>query len=233
MNAANSAWESLANNMRLYSEASAKFHLLFKIDPEEAVSNLDRAFDAKLESFHRLYDVTKNLPGFDYFSRGDTSLLIVLRNALHHRDHSLFVSWNSMMRANGGVAKKAGAQYLLANYDGGSLESSKYFLPLHDFYLRLANSAVKNPTALKTLWDAELSFAAIAIKGQEDGYPDRQVYVNVISVFISAMTHVVAWMAQAGISATGYDGNVYLEHFSAVEELDLSRPTYMPLRIHV
>lgn len=62
MNTIQSAWESLENNMRLCAESSAKFRRLFAIDQEEAISNHNRAFDAKLESFHRFYDVTKAMP---------------------------------------------------------------------------------------------------------------------------------------------------------------------------
>src|SRR5450830_45219 len=171
MNAAKFAWESLANNMRLYAESSFRFHTLFKIDQEEAISNLDRAFDAKLESFHRFYDITKTVDGFDYFKFADTSMLVVLRNAIHHRNHPLFVSWNAMMHADGGVAAKAGAKYLLARYEGVVDGTSMYFLPLNDFYLRLQHKTVKGPIALRALWDADLSFEPIAEKGLAQGYP--------------------------------------------------------------
>lgn len=78
--------------MRLYSEAAMQFPSLVKVDREEAITNMDLAFEAKLETFHTLYDVSKGLPGFEYFDHGDTSLLIVLRNAVHHWDHDLFES---------------------------------------------------------------------------------------------------------------------------------------------
>ena len=64
------------------------FHRLKSVDPEEAIDNLDRAMEAKLEAFHSLYDVIKN--DFDYFSHADSALLILLRNAVHHRNHPLF-----------------------------------------------------------------------------------------------------------------------------------------------
>lgn len=79
MSPAQYAWEALSNTMRLYAESSARFHYLMQVDQEEAVANLDRAFEAKLESFHRLYDLTKSAPGFGYFDHADTSLMIVLR----------------------------------------------------------------------------------------------------------------------------------------------------------
>ena len=42
------AIKKLANSMRIYVETHLDFHRLKNIDQEEAVDNLDRAFEAKL-----------------------------------------------------------------------------------------------------------------------------------------------------------------------------------------
>ncbi len=70
--------------------------------------------EAKLEAFHSLYDVTKDL--FDYFDHADTAILILLRNAVHHRDHLLFKTWNQEMGLNNGHKKYLGAEFLLASH---------------------------------------------------------------------------------------------------------------------
>ncbi|SDE16249.1 hypothetical protein SAMN05660405_02541 [Psychrobacter pacificensis] len=36
-----------------------RFHKLKLVDGEEAINNLDCAFEAKLEAFHSLYDVNR------------------------------------------------------------------------------------------------------------------------------------------------------------------------------
>lgn len=139
--------------MRLFAEASINFMSLLRIDQEEAISNHDRAFEDKLDAFHRLYDVTKSAPGFDYFAHGDTALLVHLRNALHHRDHTLFVNWHAMMHRDGGVKEKTGAAYLLAKYGGLSEVAAQYFLPLHGFYARLGKCSIKHPHATRARWN--------------------------------------------------------------------------------
>lgn len=106
-------------------------------DVEEAVSNVDRAFEQKLERFHTLYDLTKSLSGFDYFERADTSLVLVLRNAIHHRVHALFVSWNSAILLEGGLRAKVGAAYLVGSQTPFSDQSTARFVyRLRDFYER-------------------------------------------------------------------------------------------------
>lgn len=60
----------LANTMRLYVEAHMSFGRLFAVDREEAIDNMDRAFEAKLEAFHSLYDVSR--AQFGFFDYGET-----------------------------------------------------------------------------------------------------------------------------------------------------------------
>lgn len=231
MTPAQHAWEALSNTMRLYAESSARFRSLVQVDQEEAVANHDRAFEAKLESFHRLYDVTKNLPGFDYFRHADISLLIVLRNALHHRDHSLFTSWNRMMLFGGGLSSKAGAAFLIGEYERQTNRTSRYPLPLHDFYQRLSHSSIRNPDTLCKLWNDDLAFGKIADHAQQGRYPAHQVYVDVLPVFCSALKRVTSWMHTAELAPVGFDSETYAAHFSRSPLLDLRGPVFKIVRV--
>lgn len=84
-----------------------RFGSLFDIDREEAVNNLDRGFEAKLNAFHSLYDVSKSL--FPYADFGDTALLIAVRNALHHHDapYSTACSRGCISRTGSGDGREA------------------------------------------------------------------------------------------------------------------------------
>ncbi len=213
------AWEALSNALRNYSEARLRAPAILKEDAEEAVANVDRAFEQKLEKFHTLYDLTKSLPGFAYFTRADTSLILVLRNAIHHRDHELFVSWNSAILLDGGLRAKAGAAYLVGSQVPFDNEvTARFCYRLHDFYRRLAmpTAKIREPEKLRALWDTELGFEQLAKKGEEQAYPEDHVYVNVMPVFISAVAAASRWLVQAGFTARGYDGKVYLEHFREI-----------------
>ena len=59
-----------------------RFERLFAIDREEAIDNVDRALEAKLEAFHTLMMSLKRVLLFRF---ADTTLIIALRNAIHHR----------------------------------------------------------------------------------------------------------------------------------------------------
>ena len=216
------AWEALANALRIYSEEHRRMRELLKVDPEEAVHNVDRAFEQVLEKFHALYDVTKSMPGFDYFGRADTSLVIVLRNAVHHRDHELFVSWNSAIMLNGGPEAKAGAAYLLGSHTSWEeLSEARFFYQLYDFYLRLEmpKTKIKEPARLQELWDKDLDLARLARQGREERYPENQVYLDVMGVLMSAVSVVSRWLARAGVVSVGFDGGVYLKHFGGMTSL--------------
>ncbi len=108
------AVSKLANTMRIYVEALIHFGKLFKTDAEEVIDNVDRGFEMKLEALHTLYDVSKDL--FPYFDHEDTALMIAIRNAIHHRDHPLFISLNRRLHLErGGLEPWLGTSFLLAS----------------------------------------------------------------------------------------------------------------------
>jgi len=225
------AWDSFSNTMRRYTESSLTFGTLVLVDPEEAINNLDRAFEAKLEAFHSLYDATRDLPNFKYFDHADTSLVLALRNALHHRNHDLFKSWNKRMYEDRTLQSLRGAQFLLASYSGTTQLTSKYYLLLNDFYQRLQHAMIRDPNVLLQMWNIELSFSAIADKGRAERYPEQQIYVDVMPIFISAVARTVGWMALAGIRAVGFDGKTFAQHFSDIEVPDFKAPEFSEVRI--
>lgn len=222
------AWEGLANTMRLYVESSVRFRELLAIDKEEAVNNIDMGMQSKLEKFHALYDVTKADKSFDYFGHGDTSLLIVMRNALHHHhDHDLFESWNARIGLNDGIKRLSGAEFLLGSTtpEEDVLTGRNYYR-LEDFYERLKHSSVRNSDRLRAMWDAELQFGAIGQAGVVGRYPVDQVYVDVMPAFIEAVRRVRNWLAATGFTPSGDDGRTYFQSFGEppmVQELGYKR----------
>ncbi|MCX7256118.1 MAG: hypothetical protein NTZ64_05115 [Polaromonas sp.] len=234
------AIKKLANSMRIYVETHINFQHLIHIDQEEAIDNLDRAFEAKLEAFHSLYDVSKN--DVDFFSSGDTAAIILLRNSVHHRDHLLFKSWNQEMVLNEGHKKYMGAEFLLANhYVSDSPVKMRYFYKLEDFYFRIDNK-LKSPyleqrmkpnnreKLLKQL-DDDLHFSAIKKHVAEGRYPTKQVYINVMPIFISAVCRTFKAMKANGVEFVGFDAQAYEEPFTNELAVNFSKITYETVRI--
>jgi len=192
-----------------------RFRDLLAIDKEEAVNNIDMATRSKLESFHALSDITKNDQGFNYGGHGDTSLLIVMRNALHHHsDHDLFESWNARIGVNEGVHRLSGAEFLLASTtpEVDALTSRSYY-KLSDFYDRLKHLKAEPGAKYRSMWDTELQFSAISKAGVSGRYPADQVYVDIMPAFIEAVRRVRVWLAASGFSPAGDDGRTYFHSF--------------------
>jgi len=226
------AVEKISNSMRIYGENSSNSYRLFQLgEKEEATNNLDRAFESKLEAFHSLYDVTKNK--FNYFLYADTSLLILLRNAIHHKDHLLFKSWNAEMHLNSGMKKMAGATFLMVNYKLEG-QASQYYYKLEDIFDRIdieKKMSEKNRKILLKLLNEELFFSKIKDDSQLKRFPLSQVYINVIPIFISAMSKVFKEFKHLGIKLNGFDSDVYSKHFASMEPIDFSKLTYKELKI--
>lgn len=235
------AISNLANYMRLYVEAQNRFASLFDLDREEAIHNMERAFEAKLEAFHTLSDVSKDQ--IQYFDHGDTSTLIALRNALHHRNHPLFQGLLSELWLRGDPNRWNGATFLLARHrmsSGGMLSMTAYF-KLDDFRLRLDPAAdsphrdkfLKGEKAVQRfcLIRDELAFDAIQQAARKERYPDNQVYVDMMPVFVSAVSRVFKALDKVGAKFKGFDAEVYKTPFSLELEVDLQAINYQPLKL--
>lgn len=230
-----------ANAMRLYGEAFMRYRSLVEIDKEEAIHNLDRSFEAVLEGFHGLYDVSKHL--LDYHAFPETSLLISLRNALHHRDHPLFHSLLQTIWLDGGAERLHGAEYLIARHrtTGGAPPLMMHLIKLSDVYDRL-DPRVDSPylnrmgrnntlTQFETLEDG-LAFAKIWSNARAERYPDKQVYLDVLPVFNSAVSRVFIALVNAGVPFKNFDENAYRQMFIEEVRIDLKHFDFFSLRIN-
>jgi len=234
------ALDKLSNSMRIYSEVCAGFDRLKLIDREEAIDNLDRAFEAKLEAFHSLYDVSKF--EFEYFNNADTALLILLRNAIHHRDHTLFHSWNYEMFHNNGLEKNSGAAFLMASHivnDGAY--TSRYFYKLDDIFDRIDESkkspylenkmGAKNRKKLLQQLNEKLNFHSVTLQATSERYPSKQVYVNIVPIFVSAMSKIFCCFKDKGVDFSRFDSDVYVEHFTKVMDIDFKDIDFKQVRL--
>jgi hypothetical protein len=240
MNLQQNALSRLANSMRLFGEANFKFEKLKKIDLEEAVHNLDRTFEAKLEAFHSLYDVDKT--ELDYFAHADTAALIMLRNALHHRDHPLFSSWNEEMALNGGIGRSQGAEFIFVAHEVvGAGHTMRQCYRLDDFYLRLDETlgsphlegrmGPRNRKKLLKQVSSELQFKEISTHAASNSYPSHQVYLNVMPIFVSALCRIFGSLNARGVNFDGFDAGAYKSMFIDELSVDFSSISYEKLRI--
>jgi hypothetical protein len=162
-------------------------------------------------------------------------LVIVLRNAVHHRDHELFVSWNAAIVLSGGPSAKAGAAYLLGSHSApDDYVTSRAFYLLNDFYARLAMpkemTKIRSREALKQLWEAKLGWELVS-RGERERYPKTQVYFDVMPVLISAVAHVARSLRSFGVTPVRSDGEIYLESFGDIPEPFLNKLALSQVRI--
>lgn len=234
------AISTLANTMRLYVESHMRFGQLFKVDREEAINNMDRAFEAKLEAFHTFYDVTRALFGF--FDHGDTALLIAVRNAIHHRDHPLFRSLNSRLFLNNGLHLE-GASFLQASYPTlhGAPIRMNHYVKLEDISARLdpkfasphLEAMVKTEKVERrfALINQDLALEKIRAYGSNQRFPVDHIYVDLMPVFTSAVCRVFKAMKAIGIAFKGFDAETYMVPFTTEIEVDLAHPIFAVSRV--
>lgn len=232
----------LATAMRLHVEAYLRFGDLFAVDPEEAINNLDHAFEAKLEAFHTLYDVSGSL--FPYQAHADTAFLIALRNAIHHRDHPLFRTLQARVHLDDGLERWRGAAFLIGRHPArrGTPVALSHLLRLDDIDARL-DPALKSPhgDVFKPKKAAErfdlintgLSLPDLRREAAREGYPAGQVYLDVMPVFVSGVGRVFTALKAAGVAFTGFDAETYEDQFTSRIDIDLGRLEFETRRVPV
>ncbi|WP_180177089.1 MULTISPECIES: hypothetical protein [unclassified Acinetobacter] len=231
----------LSNTLRIFGEEHMRFHRLADVDQEEAINNYDRGFELILESFHTLYDVSKKY--FNFFEFAESTLLILLRNAIHHRDHNLFKSWNAQMALNDGYKKFYGASFLLCSYkpiDDGS-HVMQYYYKLEDILDRLDSTRnspyldtflnQKNRIAQLILLNEQLNFSKIIAYSKQERYPLSHIYINILPILNGALKRVFERLLLIGIKSNGLDDAVYLKHFTTVGFFDFDEILFRNVKI--
>ncbi|MGB2784794.1 hypothetical protein [Psychrobacter sp.] len=117
----------------------------------------------------------------------------------------------------------------------------KNFYKLEDFYFRLDPKLaspylvdrMKDKDKLKLLDQikSELNFDLMTTYAEDRRYPIKQIYVNLIPVYISAVCKVFKALNDKGIEFIGFDANVYKEPFTNELKVDFSSIEYTPIRI--
>lgn len=233
------AVEKLCNALRLNAEEAQKFDSLVKIDKEEAVANIDASFERILETFHTLYDVSKKKIGLDFLAHSDTSLIIILRNAIHHRDHPLFRSWHLVSADDAWTKRHYGASLLLSNYDTFT-PTQPYFI----YYYKLIDLLDRLDPERKSEYQAvfprrpeersiilmsmytNLGFKDVINNATKERYPLEQVYFNVYPILHSALVRIFGALNTISFEPKGYDSSVYLKHFSTECIFNLKKPVF-------
>lgn len=231
----------LSNTLRIFGEEHLRFRRLAEVDKEEAINNYDRGFELILESFHTLYDVSKKY--FNFFEFADSALLILLRNAIHHRNHNLFKSWNAQMALNDGYQKFYGASFLLCSYKpiDDDAHIMQYYYKIEDILDRL--DSTRHSPYLDThlnqtnriqqlkLLDDQLSFSKIKEYGQKERYPLSQIYINILPILNGALKRIFEKLLQIGIQSTGFDDAVYLKNFTTEGFFDFNEVLFKNVKI--
>lgn len=232
--AVEAAIAKLATALRRSQEDYFRAQELMKVDREEAINNLDAAFEAKLEAFHSLYDVSKDL--FAFHEHPDTALVIALRNAIHHRNHPLFRTLLDRLFLDDGVDRWVGAVFLIGLHPssvGGPI-AINHRLRLDDIEARLDPAAgspyfdtfTKKAAARFALIDQGLNLEDLRRTAKAEGYPTKQVYLDVMPVFVSAVRRVFETLQASGVPFRGFDAEVYRPWFTKHVAIDLSRLEY-------
>ena len=228
------AYRRLSTGLRVYVEASGNFQRRARDDFEEAIDNLDHAFDAVLQGIHSTCDAmqTEDIR-LGTYSAGDIAVCTIVRNAKHH-NAGLFRSWNQLV-FEGLVRDNHGATMLMVEHPSVEepiLPPSKYFVPFQDFQARIDAQHNHIPAAVDAMeiLNRDCGFDGIRAHANGNRFPESQVYISLIPFVCNAVTRITNHLDQNGCAFSRYDPNVYATHFRDYK-FDLLHPgfTHLPI----
>ena len=147
------------------------------------------------------------------------------------------------MAQGGGPYRFLGAEFLIASHIViGEAHVGRQLYKAEDFLFRLDPSlnspaleskmSALNRSKLLGQLKADLGFKELFLKAKREGYPNKQIYLNVIPLFISAVCRIFESLRARGAQFVGYDANAYAMHFTDELKVDLSSLSYTTLRIN-
>lgn len=232
----------LANSLRIYGETFHSYQRLYAIDKEEAINNLDRAFEQNINAFHALYDVSKN--HVKYFDHGDTSLIIAIRNSLHHANHDLFHSLLSETLLINRLSSYNGAALLVCRHpmlSEGNLPLQHY-IKIQDIYNRLDPNSrsifkdisigrEKSHDRFQKITQ-DLSLEKILEYAKKERFPLKQIYIDLMPIFVSATIKAFKKLDQLGFQFNCFDAKAYYAPFTSELEVNLQLIKYGRIKIN-
>jgi hypothetical protein len=80
------SFEDLAQTYRVLIEAYFSLNQLISVDRAEAIGTIETAINAKLNTFHKLYDLMAQELGnpVDWYQTPELCTILAIRNARHH-----------------------------------------------------------------------------------------------------------------------------------------------------
>ena len=89
----------------------------------------------------------------------------------------------------------------------------------------------KNREKLLQQLNEKLNFHSITLQAINERYPSKQVYINIIPIFISAMLKIFCCFKDKGVDFSRFDSDVYAKHFTQVMDIDFKNIDFKQIRL--
>ncbi|EHJ91469.1 hypothetical protein [Vreelandella boliviensis] len=216
MSKLNDQFDVLSNTLRLLPEEIIRLEYFIKgiNEPEEGISNVEIACLNIFNSIYGMMCALKDAELVDSLYEHDAiTTILCIRHILQHQSgrlkNNLRDAWSRSIQ---------GAPVLIKyNVTDPGMADSPLYISVVWFQEGISNSNnAKRLPAINKFWNLE------AIKEQVDASPHGDwslTYICVMALITEAVRKIVTEYGNA-ITASGYDSNVYLDHFKTVNAID-------------
>lgn len=216
------SFEDLAQSFRVIGEAAFDAGRLMDIDRAEAIGNIETALNAKLNSFHNLYDLmSRELPdSIDWYETPELLTILAIRNARHHNKANRIRSLYNYHRQTVQPPTTA-KQYFYVDFPSPPEEKGAdcFDLPISwadiDLFLSLPRSESKLHHVAKKRIRDYLNANALEAAATKAGNTKEKIFINFIPLALNAGIALQPY-AIDHVQPDSMEARYFLEHFGSV-----------------
>lgn len=221
----NKAFDKLAHALRQFMERVFESKELLEIDEDESIGNMESSFEAVLNSFHSLKDISeKKGIQFDWYNQVQPFLLITIRNARHHN-----ISNNIRSIFNKVKYSKQIESIICVNFEAVEEGANcfEYYISWYDlislFDLSPKVSKIKNPQQKKLLIIDYLDGERLNSYSKLYKTNAENIFINVVPLIINSMTSLFPVFNRYIDNYLSVESEAFFEHFSISQGFDLHK----------
>jgi hypothetical protein len=140
------------------------------------------------------------------------------------------------------MSRYSGGAFLMASHNINEEDfGSKFYYKLDDIYDRIDASrdspylekmmGNNNRKKLIKLLNEQLNFPRIYEQAKIEGYPSKQIYINIMPIYFSAINRIFRSFKKSEMEFKGFDSDTYQSYFTSGQNSQLNSIGYKKIRL--
>lgn len=214
--------DKLAHSLRHFMECVLHSKELLEIDEAEAIGNMETSFESVINTFHSLKDISdKQKLKFNWYTKPETLILLLIRNARHH---NLANNIRSVFSHKREANKKTKLLFVDFKSKENGSNTFDFYLCWKDIdtFIKLPKkeSRIRSPQETKRIIYEYLDGNSLNNYQEQNGIDSECIYINIVPLLVNAMKELFPDFKDYVNPDLSTESYVFKHNFSTVKGFD-------------